>query len=109
MEIVKEEGGVIVTIIVAEYDKRRIHVIGRTGSVENVGGLRPYEAFLVIGEEWTDGYEIEVSHDFESELRDHDEWTEEIEFLLPQILWGEKQEYETIITDKHRELVVHLE
>lgn len=120
-EIVQECNGIVVSIIVAEWDKRRIHVIGRAGRAgephpdgDGEPMLEPYEAFLVIGDEWTDGYEIEVETGLENadenhpEAKDYDGWCEEIECLLPMILWGPNQEYEAIITDEHRSLVAEL-
>jgi|TARA_R110000751_G_scaffold305210_1_gene421434 hypothetical protein len=108
-EITKTEGGFTGTIIVAEHNKNRIRVIGRFG--QNGCELRSYEAVLEIGEEWTDGYEIEIRHALtydHPDAMDHDEWTEKIEFFVPAILWGDDQEYEALVTDEHRSLVAAL-
>lgn len=106
-EITHTERGFTGTIIVAEHDKRRIHVIGRFGREGKE--LKPYEAFIVLGEEWTDGYEIDLEHALEEDHEyDYDDWVEEIECFIPGVLWGENQEYESVITDEHRALVVDI-
>jgi hypothetical protein len=115
-EITKTNDGFTGTIIVAEYGEsqddrcsNRITVIGRFG--QEGCELRPYKAVLDIGEEWTDGYEIEIDHALENDhpdAMDKDEWDEEIGFIVPAILWGDNQEYESIITDEHRTFVTGL-
>lgn len=111
-EITRTENGLTGTIIVAEQKKRRIHIIGRFG--EEGTELKPYEAFLVVGEEWTDGYEFEVEHELEDvddespDAMTKDDWDTEISNLVSSILWGKDQSYEKKITDEHRALVAHL-
>jgi hypothetical protein len=110
--ISEDDGRFTCSIIVADYDKRRIHIIGEFGPSGEA--LRPYEAWLVVGEEWTDGFELDVEHDLEpfyedtDHYQDKDDWDEDLACFIPQILWGKDQSYESKITDEHRELVKHL-
>jgi hypothetical protein len=111
-EIRTERNGIVVSIIAAEHYKNRIHVVGRVWRAGDPATLvGPYEAFMETGEEWTDGYEIEVNHDLENADEDHaeamtyDEWTEEIECYMPMVLWGEDQSYGDTITEELKELV----